>query len=273
MTITLTPIGVVRSPFREKSEAPRQPRAAEGVQATIELLPGQGYEDALRDLTGWSHLWLLTWFHRADGWRPTVRPPRSGRKRGLFATRAPRRPNPIGLSVVRLDAVDGLALHVRDIDVLDGTPVLDVKPYVPWADVIPDARTGWLEDDTPAARGQAGRDTAARPTDPGPRYEVAFTPLADAQLAFLAARGVDLRPRIEGALSIGPQPHAYRRIKAVGRGFRLGVKDFRAFFRVDGSVVTVDRIASGYAPKQRMTDPALGIHRDFAASFGADAER
>src|SRR5439155_25469237 len=127
-------------PFRDRVSAPRQPRAAEGASGSIELFAGHGYEDALADLDRWQYIWVIFWFHGNEGWKAKVQPPRSTKKRGLFATRTPHRPNPIGLSVLRLERVEGRVVHVRDVDVLDGTPVLDLKPYVPWTDAIPDAR-------------------------------------------------------------------------------------------------------------------------------------
>jgi len=130
-----------------KVQAARQPRAAAGTPARIELLPGRNFEHALEDLAHWELIWVIFWFHLNPGWRPKVLPPRSttGRK-GVFATRSPHRPNPIGMSVVRLERVDGLILHIRDADMLDGTPVLDLKPYVAYTDAHPSAGTGWLED-------------------------------------------------------------------------------------------------------------------------------
>jgi len=244
--ISLEPIGVARTPFDAKAEAPRQPRAAEGTEGRIELFEGQHFEDALEGIEAWDHLWLIFLFDRADGWKPKVQPPRSAHKRGVFGTRAPRRPNPIGLSVVRLRSVKGLVLHVSDVDLLDGTPILDIKPYVPWCDAIPDANQGWLE----------------RPEDPGPRWTVAFDRLADEQLVFLAGEGVDLRERIADHLSLGPHPHAYRRIKKRGDGYLLKVTDWRAHFVIEGAHVRVQRLESGHRPKDR---PLL--HRRFTAAF------
>ena len=172
--LTLRPIGVVRSPFTEKVSAPRQPAAARDVVGRIELAAWPGMEHAVCDLDGCTHLWVIFWFHEAHDFRPKVLPPRSaGERRGVLATRSPHRPNPIGLSVVRLDRVEGLVLHIRDVDMLDGTPVLDVKPYVPYTDSVPEARVGWLsplvEEDAvsgghgagPGAEGGESRDAAA----------------------------------------------------------------------------------------------------------------
>jgi tRNA-Thr(GGU) m(6)t(6)A37 methyltransferase TsaA len=256
MQYSFEPIGFVRSPFTERMEAPRQ--APAGASGRIELLTGRGFEDALEGLGAWDYAWVLFVFHenvaQGRGWRPKVQPPRSETKQGVFATRSPHRPNPIGLSCVRIDRVEGLVVHVRELDLLDGTPVLDLKPYVPYADARPDAKSGWLE-----------------PRDPRPAWAVAFTEAAIEQLAWLAARGVELRPRIEAALALGPQPHAYRRIRRHGSGYRLALKEWRVDFSVDGHVVTVLSIASGYRPSQLATDAALALHRDFVAAFTSSA--
>jgi tRNA-Thr(GGU) m(6)t(6)A37 methyltransferase TsaA len=136
------PIGVVRSPFRVHEGTPRQPGTGEVADGEIRLRPG--LQNALKDLAGFSHVWVIFRFHLSRGWNSQVIPPRDVRKRGLFATRSPHRPNAIGLSVVRLLQVQGLTLRIRGLDMLDGTPVLDIKPYVPYADSIPTATPGWL---------------------------------------------------------------------------------------------------------------------------------
>lgn len=248
------PIGVVRSPFDERVEAPRQAAAARDAVGRIELFPGRGFDDALEGLAGWDYAWVLFVFHKnveqARGWKPKVLPPRAEGKQGVFATRSPHRPNPIGMSAVRVERVEGLVVHVRELDILDGTPVLDLKPYVPYADAHPDARSGWLE---------------AR--DPRPRWQVAFDAEPAAQLAWLRERGVDLRVGIEASLSLGPQPHAYRRIRKQAGGLRLALKEWRVDFVVDGDRIVVRRLSSGYRPSQIAADPALELHRAFEAAF------
>lgn len=257
--LTVTPIGVVHSPFRERSDAPRQPRADGALEAegSVELFAGQGYEDALSDLALWDHIWVLFWFDRNRAFRPKVQPPRSETKRGLFATRAPYRPNPIGMSALRLLAVEGLVLRVSGLDLLDGTPVLDIKPYVPYTDAIPHASHGWLEASAPV--GGAVRD-------PRPAYEVVFSVLAQEQLAFLSGQGVSLEPALTAQLALGPSPHAYRRIKQDGAALRIALKDWRAWFTVQERVITVARLGSGYRPRDLPTAPAP--HPAFAARFG-----
>jgi tRNA-Thr(GGU) m(6)t(6)A37 methyltransferase TsaA len=136
------PIGVVHSPFKAPGEAPRQPRFGSGIRGSIEILPE--YVDGLPDLEGFSHIVLLCHLHLVDGYSLSVMPPWGDKRRSLFATRTPRRPNPIGLSVVRLEAIEGGTLHVADLDMLDGTPVLDIKPYVAPFDGNQEPTQGWM---------------------------------------------------------------------------------------------------------------------------------
>jgi tRNA-Thr(GGU) m(6)t(6)A37 methyltransferase TsaA len=267
--LSLRPIGVVHSPHGERVDAPRQPAAAASVEGTVELFAGHGYEDALCDLATWDHVWLVVWFDRNRGFRPKVTPPRSDKKRGVFATRSPYRPNPIGLSAVRLLGVDGLVLHVRGLDLLDQTPLLDLKPYVPYTDAIPEANHGWLD---PARLSVRNNDVKAgvRPLDPIPQRVVTFAPLAAEQLAWLRGEHeVALAERIESQLALGVAPHAYRRIKRDGDSSRLAIKDWRAWFRVDGGNVTVERIGSGYRPRELYGPEghAPAAHRAFAARW------
>jgi tRNA-Thr(GGU) m(6)t(6)A37 methyltransferase TsaA len=139
----LKPIGIIHSPFRELRGMPIQPAGALGVKGSIEVF--EEYRTGLKDLDGFSHVILLYHFHRSRGFDLHVVPFMDSRPRGLFATRAPRRPNPIGLSVVRLERIEGGVLHIRNVDILDGTPLWDIKPYVPEFDTQQKVRTGWLE--------------------------------------------------------------------------------------------------------------------------------
>jgi len=141
--IELSPIGTIHTPFTELKGMPIQPAGAVGVKGTIELF--EEYQAGLKDLDGFSHIILLYHFHCSQGFKMQVVPFMDTKPRGLFATRAPKRPNPIGLSVVQLDRIENGILYVQNIDMLDGTPLLDVKPYVPEFDSHPKFRTGWLE--------------------------------------------------------------------------------------------------------------------------------
>ena len=163
---TYQPIGFVRTPYARRIDAPHQPTVVEGTagggpaEGRLELdasLP----EAVLQDLEGFQRIWLIFAFHRSDGWAPRVQPPRGPRgKRGVLATRSPHRPNAIGLSAVELVSIEGRVLHLRGVDLLDGTPVLDLKPYVPYADAFPGSRAGWI-DAVDAATGERSA--------PGPR--------------------------------------------------------------------------------------------------------
>lgn len=162
---TYRPIGILRSPYARRIDAPHQGTVVEGTQtgepasATLELEEWLD-EKAIQDLRGFERLWLIFAFHLSEGWRSSVKPPRGGPKRGVLATRSPHRPNSIGLSAVELVRIEGKTLHLRGVDLLDGTPVLDIKPYVPYADAFPDAKAGWIDElDATLGRGYA----------PGPR--------------------------------------------------------------------------------------------------------
>jgi tRNA-Thr(GGU) m(6)t(6)A37 methyltransferase TsaA len=261
--LSLTPIGVIRTPFADRASAPRQPDHGSGAAGVIELVPDGRYEHALEDLDRFRFIWVLFWFHLNDGWHAKVRPPRSAERRGLFATRSPYRPNPIGMSVLRLERIEGLSLHVLGVDMVDGTPLIDIKPYIPYSDSIPDAGHGWLDDEGSGAE-------IRRPVDPGPSFEVRFSPLATEQLEFLRDRfGIDLKARIASALSCGPTPHPYRRIRSDGDAFRLAVQEWRARFVIERAVVTVLAIFTGYRARGlRSDEPALDAHREYTARYG-----
>ena len=144
MKIEYRPIGIVRSPHQTTTGTPIQPSRARGIEGTIEI--ADAYVEALSDLDGFSHIILICHLHRASEFKLKVVPYLDTELRGLFATRAPARPNPIGLSVVRLLGVDGRVLRIEGVDLLDGTPVLDIKPYVRDFDDQTEVRCGWLDD-------------------------------------------------------------------------------------------------------------------------------
>jgi len=145
--ISMQPIGVVNSPYQERFATPRQPAyAVEDKPAKIVLDAGHNYEQALQDLQTFSHVWVVYWMHLNQGWNPLVKPPRDKEhKHGVFSTRAPHRPNSIGLSLVSLISIEGRVLHIGNHDMLDGTPVLDIKPYIKEADMQENANNGWID--------------------------------------------------------------------------------------------------------------------------------
>ena len=145
------PIGTIHSPHKTPGGTPIQPTGAKGIAGSIEIFPK--YVDGLTDLAGFSHIFILYHFHLSRKYSLKVKPFLDDRKRGLFATRAPSRPNPIGLSVVRLIDIKNEILHVQDVDVVDGTPLLDIKPYVPEFDMRQVEKSGWIGEKTGKVEG------------------------------------------------------------------------------------------------------------------------
>ena len=151
MEISYRPIGVIHSPFTDIGGMPIQPTGAFGMRGSVEVF--LEFTEGLKDLDGFSHVILLYHFHRVQEVRLVVTPFMDTQPRGIFSTRAPKRPNPMGLSIVKLLGIEQNILHIENVDVLDGTPLLDIKPYVPEFDHHPADRVGWLEQ----AKGQVRR--------------------------------------------------------------------------------------------------------------------
>jgi len=228
---TFTPIGYIASCFKERFGIPRQPGLVPEAQADLEILPPFNHPQAFRGLADYSHVWLIFAFHAGVGqpWRPTVRPPRLGgnRRVGVFASRSPFRPNPIGLSLVRLERMEleqGVRLHLSGIDLLDGTPVLDIKPYLPYAESIPDADAAYASD------------------PPGSPRCIIFDPEARAVLEGLPPEQADhLQRLIRGILEQDPRP-GYRRGGAEQRGYGMRLLDFDLRWRVEEHAVVVTHL-------------------------------
>ena len=157
--INYRPIGIIRSPYKETEGTPIQTTGAKGVGGTAEIV--SECAEGLRDLEGFSHIILIYHFHLSRGYALTVKPFLDDTPRGVFATRAPKRPNAIGISVVRLVKIEGATLYIEDVDIVDSTPLLDIKPYVPEFDAKEAERTGWL----------AGRAEKAAETDADERFK------------------------------------------------------------------------------------------------------
>lgn len=208
-TYEFAPIGVVRTAFAEKFGIPRQPGMVSEAKGVIELDKHPFFKIACQKLETFSHLWILFVFHEhgARDWKPSIRPPRLGGKKkvGVLASRSPHRPNPIGLSAVKLDRIDfdgpkGVRIHVSGVDLLDGTPVLDIKPYIPFADSIPDAHAGWA-------------------AEPIAKFPVTFLPAALAAVERHETRlraeksdpTIDLRRMVVEMLELDPRPASQKR--------------------------------------------------------------
>jgi len=154
--VKIQPIGTIHSPFTKLENMPIQPTGASNIKGTVEVL--EDFAEGLQDLDGFSHIILLYVFHKSQGFKLRVYPFMDTVLRGVFATRAPKRPCPIGMSVVRLEKVVGRVLHVDGVDILDGTPLIDIKPYVPAFDPRGEVRTGWLEKSNNTAPGTRSDD-------------------------------------------------------------------------------------------------------------------
>ncbi|AXK39208.1 tRNA (N6-threonylcarbamoyladenosine(37)-N6)-methyltransferase TrmO [Crenobacter cavernae] len=224
MPYTFEAIGRIHSPYREKFGIPRQPSLVPSARVTLELLPPYNQPDTVRGLDAFSHLWLSFVFHETieRGWAPLVRPPRLGgnARVGVFASRSTHRPNPIGLSLVELVAVDtrnGVTLTLAGADLVDGTPVLDIKPYIPFAESRPDARGGFVD-------------------GPPPTLAVAWSEAALETLATLAEPPPGFATLIDEVLAQDPRP-AYQDDPTRVYGVRLYCYNVR--FSIAGNTATV----------------------------------
>jgi tRNA-Thr(GGU) m(6)t(6)A37 methyltransferase TsaA len=221
--MNIEPVGIIHSCFKEKFGIPRQAGLVKSATATLELLPPYNVEEALRGIEEFSHLWIVFAFHQSicETFQPTVRPPRLGGnvRKGVFATRSPFRPNSIGLSVVELKGVNGTILELGGGDFLDGTPVLDIKPYIPYADSVPDATGGFA------------------PEAPEPQNTVAFSEEAEKVFQTLEK---DQQQLIKDMLGYNPRP-AYQ-ADDPDRLFGTKLFDLEIKWKHNGNTVTVESI-------------------------------
>lgn len=214
-------IGVIRSPYKEKFAVPRQPGLVKSGGGELHLIAPYNQADAVRGLESFSHLWLLFIFHQTmeGGWRPTVRPPRLGgnARMGVFATRSTFRPNPIGMSLVELKGIrcqgEQVILDLGSLDLVDGTPVVDIKPYLPFAEALPEAKASYAQ--------QAPQAT----------MPVNFTPELAQSLPTLERRYPHLRQFIVEVLAQDPRP-AYRQQEEAGKEYAVWLLDFNVRWRV-----------------------------------------
>lgn len=230
--MNLTPIARVHSPWKQKFGIPRQPNLVPEAEGELQFAPEFADPNSLRGIEQFSHLWLLFAFHAtaAQGWSATVTPPRLGgsERVGVFATRSMFRPNPIGLSVVEFAGVEQrgreLFLKVRGLDLLDGTPILDIKPYLPWADALPDARAGFA---------------AGAPHSP---LQVRFTPEAQAQLQHWQQQYPQLEALVTKVLQQDPRPAQHVRSDSA-REFAMLLYELNIRWRCSGSLCEVLELA------------------------------
>lgn len=229
----LEPIATIRTPYKEKFVTPRQPGLAPSIRARIDFNPAFATPEAVRGLAGFSHLWLIFLFHHnwQKGWKPTVRPPRLGgnQRVGVYASRSPFRPNPIGLSAVKLLSIDTdkkvVSLEVQGIDLIDGTPILDIKPYVPYSDSIHDAAGGFAEE------------------APVPNLVLEFTAIAEKQLILYQHDSPELETLIRETLGLDPRP-AYRQHKPDFQEYGVLLDRYNIRWKVEeGRFVVLDILA------------------------------
>lgn len=221
-------IGVVHSCYTEKFGIPRQPGLVEAAEASLELIPPYNRPEAVKGLQGFSHIWITFVFHGVtrEAWKPTVRPPRLGgnQRIGVFATRSTHRPNPIGLSVVELlgiECTDGrVLLRLKGADLLDGTPVLDIKPYIPYADSVPEANAGFADE------------------APQRLLNIDFSEEALTICHRLAGRYPQLQALIVETLALDPRP-AYQTDSGKRREYGVRLYDLNIRFRVEGETAEV----------------------------------
>lgn len=261
MKISVEPIGTFSSGASYKYEVPRQGVFFGGHPGKIELFPHKGFEEALRDLQGFERIWVIFLFHQNSGWRPTTRPPipPADRERvGTFASRSPYRPNPIGLSCVKLLSIEKLTLQIDEADLLNGTPILDIKPYVPKADAFPNALAGWVDS----------------------QAEDSWQLIADEEFSeqnewLLKTCGYDLKAFAECQLSNNPLDSSRKRVsmESDGKTGILAFRTFRILFSMDETSrkIRLSKIQTGYSPKElsesedRYGDKAL--HCEFTQLF------
>lgn len=232
--MNLEPIGFYHSAQRYRFETPRQSVFIHN-SGIIELQPNRNFETALEDLEGFDRIWVIFQFHLNDNWRPKVRPPVAPEKEriGVFATRSPHRPNPIGLSCVKLEKIEGLKIFVQDCDLLDESPVFDLKPYIPAADSFPESRVGWLE-------------RAVVPAE----FEVKIHPELMEKFRFLKENGFDAEHFCHLQLGSDPVNPERKRIYQTAGGYEIGFRTWRIGFSLNGNTVEVTSLRSNYLPEE-----------------------
>ena len=228
----LEPIGTFHGTELHRYDAARQATVSHSNTGHIQLRSGQNFEQALSDLEGFSHIWLIFQFHKNQNWKPMVQPPRGERKVGVFASRTPYRPNPLGISCVRLVSIKGLRIEVSDHDLLDGTPILDIKPYLPYADSFPDATTGWLEEGI------------------GPAYTIEISEHVTEQLAWLKRHHVDcIEAFLLQQLAFEPTNAKKKRVRHLQENlWEIAYRTWRVRFNLDNDAlrVSLQSVHSGY---------------------------
>ncbi|AOF53482.1 tRNA (N6-threonylcarbamoyladenosine(37)-N6)-methyltransferase TrmO [Rodentibacter caecimuris] len=229
--LTLSPIAIIHSPYKEKFSVPRQPDLVQDGVGIVELLPPYNSPEAVRGLEKFSHLWLIFQFDQIPQgkWQPTVRPPRLGgnQRVGVFASRATHRPNPLGLSKVVLRKVECIHgkvfLHLGSVDLVDGTPIFDIKPYIAYADSEPDAQSGFAQE------------------KPAQKLQVEFSEQAQSAVKKLEQKRPHLMRFIREVIEQDPRP-AYQQGKPSERIYGISLYEFNVKWKIKAGTVDVVEI-------------------------------
>ena len=248
------PIGFMKCERCYHEEQPRQGNLSDS-KGYIELIIGHNYEQGLKDLEGFSRIWVIYEFHQNKTWRPLANPPRTdgkGRK-GVFATRSPYRPNQIGLSCVKLISIKKNKIFITDSDLLNNTPILDIKPYIPEYDSFPEAKTGWLEniiDDI---------------------YQIDYSELAKEKILFLKKNRIEIKGIIDAQLGHDPFDKSRNKFIKKDNNYILRFKSWKVIFDINGKKIYIKNIISGYNDFSTIlgndTLEDLSIHKKFSYVF------
>ena len=250
MSYNFEPIGEIVCEQKYRYEAPRQAVFADN-HGYIQLNPKCNFEQALEDLSGFERIWVTFVFHLNKGWKPKVSPPviENKKKIGLFATRSPHRPNSIGMSSVILEKIDGLKLFIRNFDMLDKTPVLDIKPYIPVSDAFPDSKAGWLDEIAPDVE-----------------YDIAVTPAAEKAINWIKTEtALDLLNFCKVQLSESLFDKKRQRLTEIDDNLSsIACRTWSVIFsRTTPNKILIDKVISNYSP-QELSDLQNDPHKDKA---------
>lgn len=258
MEFKIEPIGYLRSKKTKKHELARQASVnAPEDDSYIELVSGKNFEQALEGLDGFSKIWLIYGFHENTNWKPMVAAPRIDHKVGVFASRAPYRPNQLGLSAVDLIEVNGLKIKIGAHDLLDGSPIYDIKPYLPYADSFPDEKTGWVEK-----------------VENQPAFAFRESPFFTEQADYLENEGLpNLRSFLHTQLEFAPTDMKRKRIITTNAGYQIAYKTWRIDYFVDAEAKTISflQVISGYSKDELNNSEDVyqdkDLHHKFSSQF------
>ena len=254
----LNAIGTFRCHLQERYSQPHQPQAIQAKVGYIQLESYQNYEMACDDLNGFEKIWLIFGFNKSKSWKPKVLPPRNdGQKKGVFATRSPHRPNRLGLSCVDLVEINGLNIHIKNHDLLDKTPIYDIKPYLPSYDAFPEAKSGWVDNIEDK------------------EFSITWSEQANAQKIWLDKNGLNINNLIDTTLRFYPQENDKRRVTRLPDStLQLAVKTWRVHYNLyeDKKKVNIKLIRTGYDKdtlegKKNSKWQDVPLHIDYVNTF------